>query len=428
MYFSFAVALAAFPFLVGAVPVENSRRNVLSIPLSKRGPSQLDVRSLHAGTHHTMAKFQRGFEAFERNTGKRHPLAPKHGRLDKRSTPGNASIPLTDFHEFMWYGTIQVGTPSKEYSVNIDTGSANLFLPGPSCQSCQGHTIYDPSNSSTAKDLGLSANLTYALGNVAGHVFADTVNLGGLEASNGTLVVASDVAVNFNATNFGADGTLGMGLRGLSPFNATTIFETLVEENQLEEPVFGLVLAESNSELIIGGRDSSRFKGNLSYTPVDSGMGYWHTKFDNITINGNDIQINNTEVIIDTGNVLLLGDQISIGNIYKGIPGSARFNSSDPSFGSQFWTFPCNTTVNASISFDNTPFDISPDIFNLGTIGGGLCVGAFAEFPAGATYPGFWVLGDVFLRNVYTEFDYGSNGIKNGTQDGKVQIGFAQLA
>jgi hypothetical protein len=84
--------------------------------------------------------------------------------------------------------------------------------------------------------------------------------------------VASDVAVNFNATNFGADGTLGMGLRGLSPFNATTIFETLVEENQLEEPVFGLVLAESNSELIIGGRDSSRFKGNLSYTPVDSGM------------------------------------------------------------------------------------------------------------------------------------------------------------
>lgn len=55
MYSSIVIALAALPFLVGAVPLENSRRNVLSIPLSKRGPSQLDLRRLHAGTHHTMA-------------------------------------------------------------------------------------------------------------------------------------------------------------------------------------------------------------------------------------------------------------------------------------------------------------------------------------------------------------------------------------
>lgn len=36
MYFSTAVALAALPFLVGAGPVQNSMRNVISIPLSKR--------------------------------------------------------------------------------------------------------------------------------------------------------------------------------------------------------------------------------------------------------------------------------------------------------------------------------------------------------------------------------------------------------
>jgi hypothetical protein len=136
MYFSFAVALAAFPFLVGAVPVENSRRDVLSIPLSKRWLSQLDVPPLPSlpGTRRKMTfvlpvlfaekggsltkcvlrKLRRGFEASERNIRKRHPLAPKHGRSDKRSVPGN--VPLTDFNEFMWYGTIQVGTPSKEYS------------------------------------------------------------------------------------------------------------------------------------------------------------------------------------------------------------------------------------------------------------------------------------------------------------------------
>ncbi|KAF8473672.1 aspartic peptidase domain-containing protein [Russula ochroleuca] len=414
MYSSIVIALAALPFLVGAVPLENSRRNVLSIPLSKRGPSQLDLRRLHAGTHHTMAKLRRGFEAFEQNTGKRHPLSPKHGRSDDHKAPGNVS--LTDFHENMWYGTIQVGTPGKAYSVNIDTGSDNLFLSGPSCQSCQGHAIYDPSNSTTAKDLGLSVNLTYGPANVIGNVFADTVNLGGFEASNGTLVVASDVTANFNATKVGVDGTLGMGFRGISQLNKPTIFETLVEENQLEEPVFGLVLAESNSELIIGGRDHSRYKGDLVYTPVNGRAGYWLAELDRITINGNDTQVGTKRAIIDSGSPFLLGEQNFVANIYANIPGSARLNSAE-SLDYPFWTYPCNTTVNASIFFNNTPFNISSDNFSLGTLGGGLCVGAFAAFPASPTYYGYWVIGDNFLRNVYTEFDYGN-----------IRVGFAQLA
>jgi hypothetical protein len=60
MYFSTAIAFAALPFLVGAVPVQNSVRSVLSIPLSKRATSSkaggdyVDVESLQAGIHHTI--------------------------------------------------------------------------------------------------------------------------------------------------------------------------------------------------------------------------------------------------------------------------------------------------------------------------------------------------------------------------------------
>ncbi len=59
MYFSTAVALVVLPFLVGAVPVQNSLRSVLSIPLSKRAtPSNadgyVDVETLQASIHHTI--------------------------------------------------------------------------------------------------------------------------------------------------------------------------------------------------------------------------------------------------------------------------------------------------------------------------------------------------------------------------------------
>ncbi|KAF8473674.1 Asp-domain-containing protein [Russula ochroleuca] len=361
MYFFIVVALAAFPFLVGAVPVENSRRK----PRNRRVDPQQSC---------LLKKIKGGFKAYEHNTDVPHPLAPKLGHLDKRSAPGNVS--LTDSSPWLWYGTIQVGNPSR-----------NILV---------GEHIYDPSNSSTTKDLGLSnGTLMFGYGNVTGNLFTDTVNVGGFEASNQTLVVASNVTQSVYLLDSGADGILGMAFSGrFSQNNRSTVFETLVDEGQLPEPVFGTILAESNSELIIGGRDSGRFKGNLSLIPclhfnTDTMQAFWQTKLDNITINGNDTQISNKEVIIDTSSPLII--------------------------------VPCNTAVNASIVFGGTAFKISPDIFNRGPVmpGSDSCIGGFAAFPvqAGDPAPGFWIIGDVFLKNVYTEFDYGN-----------VRVGFATLA
>ncbi|KAH9988378.1 aspartic peptidase domain-containing protein [Russula vinacea] len=394
MRFSITAALAAFPFLVGAVPVHNSRDNLLSIPLSKRWLSQLSDNDGEVPNipHNSREKSRRGSEVFERNTGKR--------RSDNSSAPGNISLTAIN-PTFLWSGTIQVGTPGKEYSVLIDTGTADLMLFGPSCPTCQGHNTYDPSKSSSANDLKTPFNLTYGFGNIVGDVFTDSVTIGGFEVSNGTLGVTSEIGLNYNATNFGADGVLGMGFQGLSLYNSSSVIETL---------------------LIVGGRDGSRYSGDLVYTPVDTGnLGFWHTELDDITINGNNTHITTLGAVIDSGSPLILGDRESIANIYAGIPGSSRLNvsaeSSENQKQFQFWTYPCNTTVNASIVISKTSFNIPSDGFNYTTIGGGLCTGIFAELAAEIAYPGFWVLGNAFLRNVYTEFDYG-----------KLQIGFGQLA
>ncbi|KAH9985170.1 aspartic peptidase domain-containing protein [Russula vinacea] len=377
MHFSITVALAAFPFLVGAVPAHNSRDDLLSIPLSKRWLSRSS---------------------------------------DNGSAPGNISLTAIN-STFLWSGTIQVGTPSKEYSVVFDTSSADLWLFGPSCPTCQGHDIYDPSQSSSANDLKTPFNVSYSFGNLTGDVFTDSVTVGGFKVSNETLGVTSEIGVNLNATNFGADGVLGMGFKGLSLYNSSSVIETLVNGSQLPEPVVGMVLADSNPELIVGGRDSSRYKGDLVYTPVDTNnTGLWDTTLDGFTINGNDTHVSTLGAVLDSSSPLIFGDHESIANIYAGIPGSSRLNVTDPKQ-FQLWTYPCNTTVNASIVISNTSFNIPSDKFNYTTIGEGLCIGVFAEFAADIEDPGFWVLGNGFLRNVYTELDYG-----------KLQIGFGQLA
>ena len=71
--------------------------------------------------------------------------------------------------------------------VDFDTGSSDLFLPGPSCGStCSGHTIYDPSSSSTSKSLGKSFSLAYGDGStVSGTQYTDKVSIAGISVSPG---------------------------------------------------------------------------------------------------------------------------------------------------------------------------------------------------------------------------------------------------
>lgn len=188
MYFpaAFAFVLASLPFLVGAVPVHNSPRSVLSIPLSKRSTlfnadGVIDVQNLQASVDHTIAKFEQRSKTSESHTGKPHTFVSRQAR--QNTTSHNATISLTNNggQNMAWYGNISVGSPAVTYTVVFDTGSADFFLPGPSCSNCVGHQIYNPALSSTAKDLGESANFVYRSDNFFGKGFTEHVVLGGFE-------------------------------------------------------------------------------------------------------------------------------------------------------------------------------------------------------------------------------------------------------
>ncbi len=103
----------------------------------------------------------------------------------------------------LWYGSISVGTPAKRFlgahrfssrlsritnrrtPVDFDTGSSDLFLPGPHCEeTCSGHAVYDPSGSCSASNIGRRFRLKFADGataNVEG--YTDTVSIAGLSVS-----------------------------------------------------------------------------------------------------------------------------------------------------------------------------------------------------------------------------------------------------
>lgn len=413
MHFSLATILAVVPLLVSAAPTTQKPR--VTIPLSKRtnvyrsdGSVDIDALKLHAA--HSTAKILRGFNTYERNAGQRHPLSLGIENV-KREVGHDA---LTDEQSQLWIGTISVGTPAVEYTVDFDTGSSDLFLPGKDCDStCSGHTLYDPSASSTSKDVGQTFSLQYGDGStVSGEQFTDTVTISGLTVDTQTLGAASQYSSGFESSNFPADGLMGMGFQSISEYNAPPVFQSLISAGQTDKGVFAMKLAADGSELTLGGLNSELYTGDVTYVPV-SQEGYWQTNFDALNVGGQGV-VSSTACIVDSGTTLVIGDTQNVAAFYAQIPGAQDATST---LGAGFYTFPCDSTLPAvSFTLGGQDFPMTNSLnFGPASQGSNDCVGSIiGDSSIGSQ---FWILGDAFMTNYYTVFDVDN-----------AQVGFARLA
>lgn len=121
---------------------------------------------------------------------------------------------------------------------------------------------------------GKSLSVTYGDGSsTSGSVYTDTVSIAGLSATKQTFGVATALSSDF--ANDPYDGLMGMGYQSISTLGAPPLFETLVSQNKVASSKFSFHLADSASELYLGGMNSALFKaGSTKAYPVVS-QSYW---------------------------------------------------------------------------------------------------------------------------------------------------------
>jgi len=61
---------------------------------------------------------------------------------------------------------------------------------------------------------------------------------------------------------------MGLAFPSISRFNASPVFQTLISEGVLTEPVFGFKLAPNGSELFLGGTNRKLYTGSFTWVPV----------------------------------------------------------------------------------------------------------------------------------------------------------------
>ncbi|XP_060662505.1 pepsin A-like [Drosophila nasuta] len=306
---------------------------------------------------------------------------------------------LMNSRNMYYYGEISIGTPPVIFMVLFDTGSANLWVPSYNCtsQACYGTDSYVPSISSTYVPNGESIKLTYGSGGITGILASDTVIISGLTITNQTFAMAtSELDSSFEGMAF--DGILGMGYYSLAADSVIPPFYNMYMQGLISQPVFSFYLADDTSssggELIFGGSDPAYYAGNMTYVPVTV-EDYWMFTVQSAYIAG--VQLCSLcSAVADTGTSLIIAPSAAYETIFS-LVSSDLDGSVD-----------CDTISSLPVlkfNIAGNVFGVPPSAYIISS-DGECSLGVLA-----ADGIGFWILGDVFLRQYYAEFDLGNNRI-----------------
>ncbi|XP_067863959.1 pepsin A-like [Heptranchias perlo] len=346
---------------------------------------------------------------------KKHPYNPYSKYLGPSHMESlDASEPLINYLDLMYYGTISIGTPPQSFTVVFDTGSSNLWVPSDYCSSsaCNDHRKFDPTASSTFQMSKKYLSIQYGTGSMTGILGYDTVRVSGIDITHQEFGLSTTEPGSFlYYAKF--DGVLGLAYPNLALSGATTVFHNMMSERLVEEPIFAFYLTRfdrSGSEVVFGGVDPNHYTGQINWVPVTE-QGYWQILVDSVTIDGRVVACNGgCQAIVDTGTALLTGPSGPISRIQQYI------GATEGSYGQ--YSINCNNLPNMPdvvFKINGIDYPLSPSAYTLqGQYG---CSSGFGAMSLPSYSGDLWILGDVFIGQYYSIFDRGNN-----------QVGFAQAA
>lgn len=311
-----------------------------------------------------------------------------------------------DGTDFSYFSRVNFGASGKIIYMLVDTGAASTWIMGSNCTSepCASHNTFGPQDSSTLRLTDSKFNLTYGTGTVSGSVSNDSISMAGFSVPF-SFGLATTVSEDF--LTYPMDGILGLGRPALKIMESPTIMETIENKNLLPANIIGIHLQRNSDgftdgEINFGSLDNTRYSGNLSYTATTPDNALWEIPVDDVIVGGITCNFSSKTGIIDTGTSFILLPPADAQRFHVLIPQSQQVG--------EVYNIPCASTVTVQIKISGVLYSItSKDYVGNSINGGRLCS---SNIIGRQTFgPDKWLLGDVFLKNVYTVFDFDKNRI-----------------
>lgn len=285
-------------------------------------------------------------------------------------------------------------------------------MPSVTLSQHKGHTVFDPSKSSSFKKKdGSTWRISYGDGSsAAGIVGNDDVNLGGVVVKDQAIELADNMSDQF-ASGAG-DGLLGLAFSSINtvkPDAVATPVENMITQSDIPKTsaLFTAKLGswrdanepdKGESFYTFGYIDQDTVKDSgeeIYYTPIDKSQGFWLFDSASATVNGKSITRSGNKAIADTGTTLALVDDETCQAIYDAIEGAVYDQDS------QGYIYPSDTPADGlpvvSFAVGDKHFVVQKEDFG------------FAQAKSGYVYGGIQsrgsmtmdILGDTFLKAIY---------------------------
>lgn len=243
-----------------------------------------------------------------------------------------------------------MGTPAQKFKVQLDTSSADSWVPSTSCNDCGvwlrgrsalgsgvSQSLTEPKSgneSSWSADYSPSFPLPFdesPLGQVQGTKAQDLLVIdGGLSTENCPIGLATSVSDAFSAPEIPFLGVLGLAnshaYPQLSMQDSEPLIWALYENGKIPRPEIGIALGRSDEghnsgQLAFGGIAPSRFDGEVTTMESLSKEGYWEVPL--VAASGN-VSLEERTGIIDTRSSVIWAPQEDVIDLFLEVPGACQ--------------------------------------------------------------------------------------------------------
>ncbi|XP_014735201.1 PREDICTED: cathepsin E-A-like [Sturnus vulgaris] len=327
---------------------------------------------------------------------------------------GTASERLYDYMNAQYYGVVSIGTPPQRFTVVFDTGSSNFWVPSAYCisEACRVHEKFKSFKSDSYEHGGEAFSLHYGSGHLLGIAGKDTLQISNISIKGqdfGESVF--EPGATFVLAHF--DGVLGLGYPSLAVGNALPVFDSIMNQHLVEEPIFSFYLkrgddTENGGELILGGIDHSLYKGSIHWVPVTE-KSYWQIHMNNIKIQGRVAFCSHgCEAIVDSGTSLITGPSSQIRRLQEYI-GASPSNTGE-------FLVDCrrlSSLPHISFTIGHHEYKLTAEqyIIKDSIDDQTFCISGFQSLDIPTRTGSLWILGDVFMSAFYCIFDRGNDRV-----------------
>jgi len=374
------------------------------IPLKKRGKDPLSNLAARSPSYNILAKYQKAYYP--------HYTLPK--------LTGGVPIGLNNFADTQYYGPITLGSPDQPFGVVFDTGSSNLWVPSQKCPwddwACDLHNKYFSDKSSPYVKNGTTFRIEYGSGETSGFISRDLLKLGSIHVQNQDFGEATEeTGPSFILAEF--DGILGLAFETISVDHVTPVWYNILSQKLVDDPVFAFWLSKTpdlklgGGEMDLGGIDTAKFTGPVTYVPLTSDT-YWEFTVDEFQLGGTSLSWCNgsCRAIADTGTSLIAGPSSLINKLNQKLGALVIPITNEGIF------LDCNVTTklpDIQVVINKVTFTLTPKdyVVRVSQAGEEICLSGFlgVDFPPPVN--DLFILGDVFISTYYTVFDFGKESV-----------------